>query len=375
MIKLNIFGDFKCSDVTKLNIDTSLQRLLDESDINCLNFEAPLREKGSSPIIKSGPSITNDDKAPGWLVNAGFNLFSLANNHIYDYGDESLTKTVKAFPQGTTAGAGNWEEAYSYRVIEKEGVKIAFIAVTHHEFGVLYEENYQCDEKGSAWMLHPRIDELILEAKQQCEYCFLLPHCGMEHEYFPMPEIRTLYRHWVNIGADGIFASHPHTAQPWEVYKGCPIAYSLGNFCFDSLWNTPPEYWYKSLIASVTIDDKISMKIQYCGYDETSGKLSVINDSQYAEHLRQINNIFQNNKDYIKAINAQCAKYDGMYDAFVNEAGYYRLNSKLVIKLGKRIAKILLGRTNKNRTASLINILRCETHRWTIIRIMNINKK
>mgnify|MGYP002853855588 CR=1 FL=1 len=373
MIKLNIFGDFKSSDVTKLSIETSLQDIIDDSDINCLNFEAPLKEEGSSPIEKSGPSITNDDKAPEWLLKHGFNLFSLANNHICDYGGDSLTKTMNAFPEGKTVGAGSWEEAYSFRILEKDGVKIAFIAVTHHEFGVLYEESYQRDEKGSAWMLHPCIDELIIEAKQQCDYCFILPHCGMEHEYFPLPEIRTLYHHWVNIGADGIFASHPHTAQPWEDYKGHPIAYSLGNFCFESLWNTPPKYWYKSIIASVTIDDgKISMEMQHCGYDETCGKLSIINDNQFAEHLNQINNILQNHKDYIKAIDAQCAKYKDMYDAFANESGYYRMSPNFVFKLGKRVAKMLLGRMNINGTASLMNILRCETHRWTLTRILSL---
>ena len=112
--------------------------------------------------------------------------------------------------------------------------------------------------------------------------------------------------------------------------------------------------------------------MQHCGYDETCGKLSIINDNQFAEHLNQINNILQNHKDYIKAIDAQCAKYKDMYDAFANESGYYRMSPNFVFKLGKRVAKMLLGRMNINGTASLMNILRCETHRWTLTRILSL---
>ena len=63
-------------------------------------------------------------------------------------------------------------------------------------------------------------------------------HDGIEYIDIPLPEQRERYRDFVDYGADGVFVHHPHVPQGWEVYKGRPIFYSLGNFFFNSK-NTP----------------------------------------------------------------------------------------------------------------------------------------
>ena len=240
MVQINFVGDFKCDNVANLKFDDSLKNCLSSSNLNVINFEAPIRTNKSGPIKKSGPHLFNDVLSPSILMKAGFGLFSLANNHVNDYGEDGIKETINSFPQKATCGAGTWSQAYRPIIKNIGGYKIGFISVSHHEFGVLYDEAYNLNEYGCAWMLHPAVDEIIIETKKEVDYLFILPHCGMEHEFFPMPEVKTLYRHWIRMGADGIMASHPHTPQPWEIYEGKPIVYSMGNFCFDSLKNTPP---------------------------------------------------------------------------------------------------------------------------------------
>ena len=104
MAIINILGDFKCNNVSHLQIeiDNSMRNELSKGDINVLNFEAPIVSEDCKPIEKSGPNITNDKAASAFLMATGFNLFSLANNHIYDFSEKGLLKTRKSFPEGLT---------------------------------------------------------------------------------------------------------------------------------------------------------------------------------------------------------------------------------------------------------------------------------
>ena len=111
MAKINIFGDFKANDVKHLNLSAELVYLLNTSDVNMVNLEAPIRSNGK-PMKKSGPNICQDQDSPEWLELRGFNAISMANNHTMDYGDEGLSATISAFKKAKVMGAGSWNEAY-----------------------------------------------------------------------------------------------------------------------------------------------------------------------------------------------------------------------------------------------------------------------
>ena len=74
-----------------------------------------------------------------------------------------------------------------------------------------------------------------------------------------MPEIISLYRDYINWGADGVIASHPHCPQGWEIYNGKPIFYSLGNFFFNSKndinYKAKTPHWYEGLCVELTIEN------------------------------------------------------------------------------------------------------------------------
>ena len=59
-------------------------------------------------------------------------------------------------------------------------------------------------------------------------------HWGVPYEREPAPEDRAKARLAIDLGADAVIGHHPHIVQPFEVYRGCPIFYSVGNFAFGS---------------------------------------------------------------------------------------------------------------------------------------------
>lgn len=373
MVRVNFFGDFKCDDVTNLSFDEGLQNVLSSGDVNIVNFEAPIAGESSSKIVKDGPAIYQDKRAPQFLQEKAFNIISLANNHAMDFGAEGLHYTKEAFSPCEVIGAGDWEEAYKpiYKTI---GIyKIAFLALTHLEFGVLAEKAYQNDEVGTAWMSHPIVDELIVKTKKGCDYLFLYVHAGFEYESYPLLEMRTQYRHYVEMGADGVIASHPHVPQPWELYQGKPIAYSLGNFCFD-IKGDKDSLWYWSVMMSITIDDNgnINLNPYYCYYDKNSRIVSVNNDNEeFNNHIKHINYVFQDERKYIHHVNKCILKNGSLY---YNKMAIYSIHNASLKVVLKQIIKRLLSYKGFE-APQVLNMIRCESHRWLISRYIVLANK
>lgn len=367
MMKINIFGDFKINDVSAFDMSSVLLDCLMASDINVLNFEAPIRKKNARPIDKSGPNIFQSQDAPAFLEESGFNLFSLSNNHAMDWGEESLEYTRSLFSTNTI-GAGSWNEAYRIKCFETKGVKVGFLAVTQHEFGVLDDEQNET-KVGTAWMLHPCIDELILEGKKRYDYLFILPHAGIENEFYPLPELRTLYRHWIRMGADGVFASHPHTPQGWEIYKDKPICYSLGNFCFENHSKSLPTYWNYGLVAQISLDKgKVLLDMKYVEYNQDKHSIDYTVDSSFCQHMDEINSVLKDEYLYIEKVNEYCNRLVDYYDLAFAKGGYYKYATK---KFSVQLVKQLAGRRYKGNLNHALNNIRCEAHRWAIIRAWN----
>lgn len=365
-IRINFFGDFKCDDTSSLLIDNRLKKLLSLGDINIVNFEAPVLSGKRKKIVKDGPAINQDVLAPKYLTDLSFNAISLANNHVMDYGEDGLIETIKNFPSGVVVGAGLWEDVYRPLIIEVKQKKVAIIAVTHHEFGVLSDEIQQKNRYGTAWMSHPAVDEIIVDTKRECDFIFIYVHAGYENESYPLPELRTLYRHFINMGADGVFASHPHVPQPWENYKNKIIAYSLGNFCFDNP-SVNNDLWYWSLVMSLEIKNDGSLKVtpHFCYFNSQDRSLSLMDDDKIINnHMNKINDIFSDDQKYLNEINFFCKRNIDKYMANFSLFGFPSLSWKSVIKQCiKRLFKL-----ENNIDHHVLNNIRCESHRWLIER-------
>lgn len=373
MVYINILGDFCVRNLNGLTIGDELQGLLDKGDINVLNFEAPVFVPERKPILKSGPSLFQDPNSPDFLRKHGFNIFTLANNHIMDYGYDAFVRTKEAFGDSVILGCGSWDEAYECKFLNINNIKIGFLALTQYEFGVLVEENY--DKYGTSWVSHPCVDELILEAKTKCDFLILLPHIGLEHFDYPLPELKTLYRHFINIGADAVIGNHPHVPQPWELFNDSPIVYSLGNFVFDSI-KPMNKWWFNGIMAQlmVTKGEKVRLCIHKVMFDKDIRKVDSFEDDNFDRHLILINNVFKDTKNYMQNVNRQCLELEFLYDYQFERGGYIRPNIRKYLKaiLLRLKEKLIPNNRFEYNPAYYINNIRCEPHRWVISRIYEL---
>jgi poly-gamma-glutamate synthesis protein (capsule biosynthesis protein) len=245
---------------------------LREADIAFANLETTLAE--NKPYYPSRPTTyrfrADPNNAVG-LKNLGMDIVSLANNHVFDFGESAFVETLKALEDAGVkhVGAGmNLEEAYTPVFFEIDGLRLAFLGVAT-VFPIAGVAGFDCPgvaairnkliyefettrlptDLRQGYAPLPRIYEVPVEedvemvrdhirrVKEEADFLIVSVHWGREYEDTPSEGQMKLGHGMIDGGADMIIGHHPHTAQSIESYKGKYIFYSLGNFAMQVEWD------------------------------------------------------------------------------------------------------------------------------------------
>lgn len=226
---------------------------LQEADVLFGNLESVISDKGVR--VGSVYSFRAEPEAINGLISVGFDVVSVANNHIFDYGQEAMEDSflrLKAAGIDYVGGGFNEEEAYSPVVKEVNGIKIAFLAYTN-----LSSPHWAVDKEksGIAWLEKDTMENEIKKAKNKADIVVVSFHYGDEYALEPNVFQTEISKAAIVAGADLVLGHHPHVVQPVEKYGSGYIAYSLGNFVFDQSFS---EETLKGLLLKViTRDGKI----------------------------------------------------------------------------------------------------------------------
>lgn len=161
--------------------------------------------------------------------DAGFNLVSIANNHITDFGVKGSISTTQTLTQYGIHYAGL--ESCPATIFDRYGVKYGFCAFSPnaHTVSLLQTEHAA---------------HIIRLLKKQCDIVIVSFHGGAEgaaYEHVPHKmesysgskrgDVDLFAHKAIDAGADIVLGNGPHVSRALEDYKGRLIAYSLGNFC------------------------------------------------------------------------------------------------------------------------------------------------
>ncbi|HJX38368.1 MAG TPA: CapA family protein [Anaerolineae bacterium] len=205
--------------------------LLRSADIATGNLEAPFSLQGE-PLSKRFVFRAHPRHAAG-LAWAGFDMLSLATNHLLDFGQEGLTQTLEKLGEGGVAyvGAGrSYQEAHRPLIWEVKGRRIAFLAYAATRWKGSYE--VPTSELVSFAELATVRDE-VQRARQLADLVVVILHLGTEYQLAPDEEQLAVSRTAIDAGACLVIGHHSHVVQGTEVYGDGLIVYGLGNFVFD----------------------------------------------------------------------------------------------------------------------------------------------
>ena len=207
--------------------------VLMSADIAVANLEAPLTATGTRFVNKKYTFKVPPAFVTG-IKNAGFDVVTLANNHIMDWGSEGLANTLAVLDSQQIAhcGAGvNRLKACEPVVMESCGFKVAFIG-----FSLTFPQEFWATRNrcGTCLATDSLLQQVITAAEADADVVVVNFHWGAEKWTSPK-EYQIHFAHLaIDLGADLVLGHHPHVLQGLEVYKNRLIAYSLGNYAFGS---------------------------------------------------------------------------------------------------------------------------------------------
>lgn len=201
------------------------------ADIAYLNQETILG--GTALGLSSYPQFNSPQECGRDMIDLGFDVFSLATNHVFDMGEKGIDATYKFFegyPDVTQIGIYE-KDADTVKIVEKNGIRIAFLNYTYHTNGLSISKNSAyhvplADYKDGCTEMAAKVKE----AKTRADFVICCVHWGDEYQNTPNSVQKESAQILADAGCDVIIGTHPHTVQPVEYIGDTLVVYSLGNF-------------------------------------------------------------------------------------------------------------------------------------------------
>lgn len=245
---------------------------IEEADLAICNVETTFAGEPYTGF----PLFSAPDALASALKNAGFDVGITANNHMADKGLPGILRTRRVLQKKglATVGSVREESEPRYLIVEAGGVKIGIVAYTYEtgsgQGGVSINGSYVSDEVAShinSFNFNtldedlPKIQKALQGAKDAgAEILIAYYHWGEEYQQSANQNQKKLAQKTADMGADMIFASHPHVLQETEYLtpqgseKKVPVFYSMGNFLSNQRTETlGNRYTEQGLMARVEL--------------------------------------------------------------------------------------------------------------------------
>lgn len=219
------------------NYDSYFQNIkpdIEQADVAIINQETIL---GGASLGYSGyPCFNSPQEMGDTLVRMGFDVVQQASNHSMDKGYQGIQNAIDywktSHPEIMTLGLNETpEEQNEISVMEKNGIKMAFLNYTYGLNGIPLPEDkpYLVDMLDKEKMAQD-----IAKAKTMADVVIVLPHWGTEYVYEPDSMQQEYTTFFAEQGVDIVIGTHPHVVEPVEWVtrpdgKQMLVYYSLGN--------------------------------------------------------------------------------------------------------------------------------------------------
>lgn len=206
-----------------------VKHYIENADITIANMETIVA--GQEFGLSSYPQFNAPAEIIDTLKNIGVDIINNTSNHSMDgYVEGALMsiQNIKARNMMYVGAYESWEDYNTPRVIEKNGIKVGFLAYSYGTNGIPIPEGQE--------YLATQIDETLmpLEVKRLQNYAdatFVVVEAGEEYEEYPNDYQIALHDLLVEAGTNFIWGGHPHVLEPFKVYNDTSASlFSHANF-------------------------------------------------------------------------------------------------------------------------------------------------
>lgn len=270
-------------------LDQKIIDTFNSDDITVANNEFTISNRGSELANKyytfrASPSRLSIYK------DMNVDLVTLANNHVYDYGEDAFYDTLISLNEYNIPyiGAGNnIDEAKMPYYFIVNGYKIAFVNATRAEKYILTPEAtvtsggvFRCYDPST-------LIEVIKETSNNSDYTIALLHWGKEDSTVLENVQVDTAKEYIDAGADIIIGSHAHTLQGIDFYNDKAIVYNLGDFIFN-------HEDKDTAIFQLTITDDGSFKYKIIPCHQKNKYTSMLESDEALRVINTLRNLSSN---------------------------------------------------------------------------------
>ena len=206
---------------------SSLSRVTGNYDLKYYNQETILG--GTELGLSTYPCFNSPQEFGDTMIDLGFNMVSLANNHTLDKGQKGIASSLEYWSGKDVLTAGSYasfEDREEMRIREINGISYTMLSYTYGTNGIPVPE-------GKEYLVNVYTDEMMIEdirkVRGEVDVLMVAMHWGSEYTHEPTEEQRRVAQLLADEGVDIIIGCHPHVVQPIEWIDDTLCIYSLGN--------------------------------------------------------------------------------------------------------------------------------------------------
>jgi len=252
-----------------------IKEIVSNYDIAYYNQETILG--GSELGLSDYPTFNSPYEAGDAMLDAGFNLVSLATNHTMDSGKKAVENSCKYWQsKENVLTAGSYcseEERNKINIKEINNIKYTMLNYTYGTNGMPVANDYLVNvwptdidninnpEKDTKYQAYKKqVKEDIDKVKDKVDFLIVAMHWGVEYTHEPTAYEKDMASYLASLGVNLIIGTHPHVIQPVTWIDDTLVIYSLGNFISAQYQNKNTCTNYKcttELMTSLKIEKDI----------------------------------------------------------------------------------------------------------------------
>ena len=221
-----------------------IKPIVSEYDIAYYNQETILG--GSDIGVSSYPAFNSPYEVGDAMIDAGFNLVSLATNHTLDRGEKAILNSRNYWNnKDNVLAVGSYssmEERNEVNILEKNNITYTMLNYTYGTNGIRVPSGkeylvnvWPCtgnnpDNDNNYQEYKDIVKEDIDRVRDKVDILIVAMHWGIEYEFTPNSYQLDMAQFLSDNGVDIIIGTHPHVVQPITYIDNTLVIYSLGNF-------------------------------------------------------------------------------------------------------------------------------------------------
>ena len=311
---------------------TYIKDIVSNYDIGYFNQETILG--GTELGLSDYPTFNSPYEAGDAMLDAGFNLVSLATNHTVDRGKKAVVNSCAYWKDKTDVlTSGSYcsdEERNEIKIAEVNNISYTMLNYTYGTNGMPVSNDYLVNvwptdleindpDRDTKYQEYKKIvKEDIERVRDKVDVLIVAMHWGVEYTHTPTKYEVDMAEYLASLDVDLIIGTHPHVIQPVTWIDDTLVIYSLGNFISAQYQNQSTCKYYKctvGLMTSLKIEksvkgEDVNIKISnveneliYNYYNQSSWrgfKVIPFSNPDIANYLSDYKNVYETYKKVVQ---------------------------------------------------------------------------